>query len=108
MNTKVCYFCNSILDIFYHCQICQDKYDINGVVYVYGSNDDDAHDYIRIAIDINEIHYHVLLIFYDYIAGAPINETRIYGACEYITTLPGHPLTPANIRDKLKTYLIFS
>jgi hypothetical protein len=22
--------------------------------------------------------------------------------------LPGHPLTPANIRDKLKTYLIFS
>jgi hypothetical protein len=123
MKIKTCYFCNSALNGYWHCQACEATYDLE---YVYNNYVDDSRlcyssifkvNYkllLVIGVNINEIHYRVILRFLDWDTYAPVNETEIYDKTiiyvdnNPILTLQGYPLTPANIKDKLKTYLLFS
>jgi hypothetical protein len=110
MKTNTCYFCNPTLKECSPCQACQDKYNLD---YVYTRYIDTEHNgdlklyFSEIGLNINGIYYYVRLRFLDY-TYAPINETRIYVNHKLILTLPGYPFTPANIKDKLKLYLLFS
>jgi hypothetical protein len=109
MKTKTCYFCSSILNRG-DCQSCKDKYNLE---YVYTSyfdrenNGDIKLNCSGIGLNINGINYYVVLRFWEYFTKAPMNETKIYGGGKYILTLPGYPFTPANVKEKLKTYLMF-
>jgi hypothetical protein len=111
MKTKVCYFCNSTLNGDGYCRACKDKYNLDYVYTRYfdrKNNDDYKLYYSGIGLYINEIYYHVELKFIDWDTYTPINETNIYVNHKLILTLPGYPFTPANVKDKLKKYLLFS
>jgi hypothetical protein len=115
MKTRVCYFCNSIINIDGYCRACKDKYDLNYVYTDYfdiENNGDIKLNCSAIGLNINGIYYYVVLRFLDYHTHVPVNETIIYmgfiTTIEPILTLPGYPLTPANVKEKLKKYLIFS
>jgi hypothetical protein len=113
MKTKTCYFCSSALDNIGCCQACKDKYDLNYVYTEYiniNDNGDLKLYYSRIQVPINEKQYNIVLMFLDLHTHTSINETRIYlfGAVEHIATLPICSWNLANIKNKLKLYLLFS
>jgi hypothetical protein len=111
MKTLTCYFCNSIINNPNYCNTCKDKYDLE---YVYTGYIDDKNNgdlklyYSEIEVYINKIIYGIELKFIDWDTYAPVNDTKIYRNRELILTLPGCPFTPANIKDKLKSYILFS
>jgi hypothetical protein len=113
MKTETCYFCNSILNNVNCCQTCRDAYGLDYVytTYISDKNNNDLMTYYsEIGVTINKIQYSIDYQFLDCETFIPINkiETGIYGGSKFILMLPGRPFTPANIKEKLKLYLIFS
>jgi hypothetical protein len=111
MKTLTCYFCNSIINNPNYCNTCKDKYDLEYVYTGYidfKNNGDLKLGFSEIGVCINEIHYRVVLRFLDYSTDTSINETKIYAGNTHILMLPGYPFTPANIKDKLKLYVLLS
>jgi hypothetical protein len=92
--------------------VCRYKYDLDyvftGYVTVSYSQDLKAY-YAVIGAIINNIQYSIEFFFLDS-QGVPLNtiQTNIYGNNIHILTLPGYSLTPANIKEKLKSYILFS
>jgi hypothetical protein len=115
MKTQTCYFCNSTLDEISTCKACKDKY---GLDYVYtgyidvnhnGNHNDDLKLLSStIGLYINQIYYNVIFKFLNYNTLTSINETIIYGDGKLILTLPGYPFAPANLKTKLKLYVLLS
>jgi hypothetical protein len=118
MKTQICYFCKSTLGGDNLCQICKDKYglilvyteyNITNISYITDNIIDDNLKlyYSAIILDVNSVRYHIGARHSNYGTSVPVNETAIYRNHNYILTVPGYPFTPANVKEKLKTYLIF-
>jgi hypothetical protein len=110
MIANICYFCNSIINESDSCQVCEYKYDLDHVSthYIGTEHNGDLKLYFSdFGLNINGIYYHVVLNFLDWHTYASMNETEILRNHKLILTLPGYPFTPANVKDKLKTYLTF-
>jgi hypothetical protein len=111
MKTETCYFCNSIINIDGYCRACKDKYNLDYVFTGYfdkENNGDLKPSSSQIGLYINDIYYYVVLRFLNYHTYVPFNETNIYRGGKPVLKLSGYPFTPANIKNKLKTYLVFS
>jgi hypothetical protein len=110
MNINTCYWCNYPIDILGYCFICKNKHDLKYVYTGYINIKDEGNlKYCsEIGLIINDIHYNIMLEFCNLYSGASVNETIICEGGRRILTLSGYPLAPANVKEKLKSYLVFS
>ena len=91
-----CYFCNFKFnnngDTNYYCNECPLKYNLTYVITTYDS--------------MGEIKYaHIYYNFYHVRLHLKENYTVVD---RILVNLPGLPLNPSNVKEKLKLYMLFS
>lgn len=105
----ICQFCQNDLyddrnDVFieykqYHCFNCENKYSLMEVIFE--GYKDNKFKYCVLSFYNENDFYDVTLFLNDNVTDVKINFKDAI-------SLPGFPLTPSNIEEKLQLYLLFS
>jgi hypothetical protein len=95
--------------VFMHtCFSCQNKYQLRRVVTTSQKTDNEIIQYAHIFYDTPQRTYHIRLHIFDNYTNIAIIKPDGYYSDNSALRLPGYPLTPANVKNKLPIYMLFS